>query len=183
MTSHTPANSNAMARTPGKGPEVIDAQVIDIQPSPVRGGSLQLAPRNSMQSNIQDGGWFDASAGKRKPVFVISPATDPWSIFSVLRSGLSCLRNYPLQTMGGAFISVWGGLFVLAAGLNVLQGSAVKASGDIWNPVVAGTNFGAMLVVPTQSIAGSAHKVLTGEERIGQPIEVRPYTRAVRVGE
>jgi hypothetical protein len=85
--------------------------------------------------------------------------------------------------MGGAFISVWGGLFVLAAGLNILQGNAVKANGDIWNPVVAGTNFGAMLVVPTQSIAGSAHKVLTGEERIGQPIEVRPYTRAVKVGE
>jgi hypothetical protein len=136
-----------------------------------------------MQSNIQDGGWFDATQGKRKPVFVITPATDPWSIFPVLRSGLSCLRNYPLQTMGGAFISVWGGLFVLAAGLNMLQGNAVKASGDIWNPVVAGTNFGAMLVVPTQSIAGSAHKVLTGEERIGQPIEVRPYTRAVKVGE
>jgi hypothetical protein len=101
----------------------------------------------------------------------------------VIRSGLSCLRNHPLQTMGGAFISVWGGLFVLSAGLNVLQGSAVKAGGDIWNPVVAGTNFGAMLVVPTQSIAGSAHKVLTGEERVGQPIETRPYTRAVKVGE
>jgi hypothetical protein len=39
------------------------------------------------------------------------------------------------------------------------------------------------LVVPTQSIAGSAHKVLTGEERIGEPIEVRPYTRAVKVAE
>lgn len=180
MTNRTPANSNAMA----KGPEVIDAQVIDINPAPMqRGGAIQMAPRNTMRSNIQDGGWFDATQGKRKPVFVISPATDPWSIFPVLRSGLSCLRNYPLQTMGGAFISVWGGLFVLAAGLNVLQGSAVKASGDIWNPVVAGTNFGAMLVVPTQSIAGSAHKVLTGEERIGEPIEVRPYTRAVKVAE
>ena len=173
--------SNAM--TPARGPEVIDAQVIDINPAPVRNTSLQMAPRNTMRSNIQDGGWFDATQGKRKPVFVISPATDPWSIFPVLRSGLSCLRNYPLQTMGGAFISVWGGLFVLAAGLNVLQGSAVKASGDIWNPIVSGTNFGAMLVVPTQSIAGSAHKVLTGEERIGQPIEVRPYTRAVKVAE
>jgi hypothetical protein len=173
--------SNAM--TPARGPEVIDAQVIDINPAPVRNTSLQMAPRNTMRSNIQDGGWFDATQGKRKPVFVISPATDPWSIFPVLRSGLSCLRNYPLQTMGGAFISVWGGLFVLAAGLNVLQGSAVKASGDIWNPIVTGTNFGAMLVVPTQSIAGSAHKVLTGEERIGEPIEVRPYTRAVKVAE
>lgn len=183
MTNRTPSNSSAMARTPARGPEVIDAQVIDITPAPARGGALQLAPRNTMQSNIQDGGWFDATQGKRKPVFVISPATDPWSIFPVLRSGLSCLRNYPLQTMGGAFISVWGGLFLLAAGLNVLQGSAVKANGDIWNPIVAGTNFGAMLVVPTQSIAGSAHQVLTGEDRIGQPIETRPYTRAVKVAE
>ncbi len=176
----TPSRGNAAA---ARGPQTIDAQVIDITPSPVQRGGIQLAPQNTMRSNIQDGGWFDATQGKRKPVFVISPATDPWSIFPVLRSGLSCLRNYPLQTMGGAFISVWGGLFVLAAGLNVLQGNAVKASGDIWNPVVFGTNFGAMLVVPTQSIAGSAHKVLTGEERIGEPIEVRPYTRAVKVGE
>ena len=34
MTNRTP--SNAMARTPGKGPEVIDAQVIDITPAPPR---------------------------------------------------------------------------------------------------------------------------------------------------
>jgi hypothetical protein len=173
------ANSN-------NGPEIIDGQIIDITPqlsSPGRGSGVQLAPRNAMRSNVQDGGWFDATSGKRKPIFVITPTTDPWSIFPVIRSGLSCLRNHPLQTMGGAFISVWGGLFVLSAGLNVLQGSAVKAGGDIWNPVVAGTNFGAMLVVPTQSIAGSAHKVLTGEERVGQPIEIRPYTRAVKVGE
>ena len=91
MTNRTPANSNAMA----KGPEVIDAQVIDINPAPMqRGGSIQMAPRNTMRSNIQDGGWFDATQGKRKPVFVISPTTDPWSIFPVLRSGLSCLRGY-----------------------------------------------------------------------------------------
>ncbi|MBD2429305.1 hypothetical protein, partial [Phormidium sp. FACHB-1136] len=120
-----PASSSAI--TPARGSQTMDAQVIDITPSPVQRSSLQLAPRNTMQSNIQDGGWFDATQGKRKPVFVISPATDPWSIFPVLRSGLSCLRNYPLQTMGGAFISVWGGLFVLAAGLNMLQGNAVKA--------------------------------------------------------
>ena len=174
-------SNNAM--TPARGPEVIDAQVIDINPTPARRGSLQMAPRNTMQSNIQDGGWFDATEGKRKPVFVITPATDPWSIFPVMRSGLSCLRNHPLQTLGGAFISVWGGLFILAAGLNMLQGNAVKARGDIWNPIVAGTNLGAMLVVPTQSIAGSAHQVLTGEDRLGRPIETRPYTRAVKVAE
>lgn len=173
------ANSN-------NGPEIIDGQIIDITPqfsSQPRGGALQMAPRNTMRSNVQDGGWFDATSGRRKPIFNITPATDPWSVFPVIRAGLSCLRNHPLQTLGGAFISVWGGLFVISAGLNVLQGSAVKASGDFWNPVVAGTNFGAMLVVPTQSIAGEAHKVLTGEENLGEPIETRPYTRAVKVGE
>jgi hypothetical protein len=67
MTNRTPANSNAMA----KGPEVIDAQVIDINPAPMqRGGSIQMAPRNTMRSNIQDGGWFDATQGKRKILFL-----------------------------------------------------------------------------------------------------------------
>ncbi|MGB3200383.1 MAG: hypothetical protein WBA99_05750, partial [Nodosilinea sp.] len=79
------ANSN-------NGPDVIDGQIIDITPQlaqQARGGAIQMAPRNSMRSNVQDGGWFDATSGKRKPIFVITPTTDPWSIFPVIRSGLS----------------------------------------------------------------------------------------------
>ena len=139
------SSKNNQLANGNNGPEIIDGQIIDITPqlsSPGRGSGVQLAPRNAMRSNVQDGGWFDATTGKRKPIFVITPSTDPWSVFPVLRAGLSCLKNHPLQTLGGAFMSVWGGLFVLSAGLNVLQGSAVKAGGDIWNPVVAGPTSG-----------------------------------------
>ena len=69
------SSKNNQLANGNNGPEIIDGQIIDITPqlsSPGRGSGVQLAPRNAMRSNVQDGGWFDATSGKRKPIYQMS---------------------------------------------------------------------------------------------------------------
>jgi hypothetical protein len=53
-------------------PDILDAEWENVSPpggqlAPIQAQPIALRPRNTARSNIQDGGYFDAS-GKRRPI-------------------------------------------------------------------------------------------------------------------
>jgi hypothetical protein len=176
-------------RQSGNG-EVIDGEVTDITNAlvPVNAGSTAIAPKVSLnnpgtvRSNIQDGGYFDATKGKKKPIFVVTPATDRDSVYVVIRAYLSCLRHYPLPTVMGTFISVWSAFFISAFTLNILRGDTVYVTnGSWWDPTVLGTNTAAGLVGPVNSAAGGLHDLQMGETTLGQDLEPKRKQTVTRI--
>ena len=173
------------------GDDVIDGEVIDITsgliPIAQQGAvapKVSLHNQGTVRSNIQDGGYFDASAGKRKPIFVITPATDKESVYSVLRAYLSCLRHHFFFTIFGTGISVWSVFFASAFGLNILRGDTVfVTNGSWWDPTVLGTNVAAGLVAPINAGAGGLHDLQMGEVEMGQDLETKRKQTVTRVND
>lgn len=166
-------------------PEIIDAEFIPIESSGAmvpQAQTVNLRPRNTPRSNLQDGGYFDAS-GKRRPIFMILPSDDHMAALMAIRAWLSAFRHKPLQTVGVTGASLWFSFAGLSGGLNLLRGDVVQCSGDNWNPVVAGCNVAAALAGPSQGLASNVHDVLLGEDDVTQAIETRPKIRAVKVEE
>jgi len=166
-------------------PDIIDAEYTTID----SGGALvpqprtvNLRPRNTPRSNLQDGGYFDAS-GKRRPIFMVLPSEDNMAALMAIRAWLSAFRHKPLQTVGVTGATLWFGFAGLSGSLNLLRGDVVQCSGDNWNPVVAGCNIAAAIAGPSQGLAGNLHDVILGQEDVSEEIETRPKIRAVRVEE
>jgi len=165
--------------------DIIDAEYTTIE----SGGALvpqprtvNLRPRNTPRSNLQDGGYFDAS-GKRRPIFMVLPSEDNMAALMAIRAWLSAFRHKPLQTVGVTGATLWFGFAGLSGSLNLLRGDVVQCSGDNWNPVVAGCNIAAAIAGPSQGLAGNLHDVILGQEDVSEEIETRPKIRAVRVEE
>lgn len=166
-------------------PDIIDAEYTTIE----SGGALvpqprtvNLRPRNTPRSNLQDGGYFDAS-GKRRPIFMVLPSEDNMAALMAIRAWLSAFRHKPFQTVGVTGATLWFGFAGLSGSLNLLRGDVVQCSGDNWNPVVAGCNIAAAIAGPSQGLAGNLHDVILGQEDLSEEIETRPKIRAVRVEE
>jgi hypothetical protein len=166
-------------------PDIIDAEYTTID----SGGALvpqpravSLHPRNTPRSNLQDGGYFDAT-GKRRPIFMVLPSEDNMAALMAIRAWLSAFRHKPLQTVGVTGATLWFGFAGLSGGLNLLRGDVVQCSGDNWNPVVAGCNIAAAIAGPSQGLAGNLHDGILGQEDMSEEIETRPKIRAVRVEE
>lgn len=161
--------------------EVIDAEIIDLNPSIVPIQRAAIAHnRANPHSNVGDGGYFDAT-GKGHPVFTILPADDAAASFIAIRAWLSAFRHHPLRTVATTGVVIWFGSAGLSGGLNLLRGDVKACIGDGWNPVVAGCNLAAILAPPAQGLAGGVHDVMLGGAQPATPVETRPVIRAVRV--
>ncbi|MBE7381271.1 MAG: hypothetical protein F6J95_007655 [Leptolyngbya sp. SIO1E4] len=164
-------------------PDVIDAEFTTVSTGGAmvpQNQTVTMRPRNTPRSNIQDGGYFDAS-GKRRPVFVVLPSDDNMAALMAVRAWLSAFRHKPLQTVGVTGASLWFGFFGLSGALNMLRGDVLQCSGDNWNPVVAGCNMAAAIAGPAQGLAGNVHDVMLGQDEVTQDIETSPKIRAVKV--
>ena len=98
-------------RNQNSQPDIIDAEYTTID----SGGALvpqprtvNLRPRNTPRSNLQDGGYFDAS-GKRRPIFMVLPSEDNMAALMAIRAWLSAFRHKPLQTVGVTGATLWFG--------------------------------------------------------------------------
>jgi hypothetical protein len=168
-----------------QNPEIIDAEFTTIETGGVLSPQpkmVNLRPRNTPRSNIQDGGYFDATE-KRRPIFLILPNDDQMAALMAIRAWLSAFRHKPFQTVGVTGAALWFGFAGLSGGLNLLRGDVVQCSGDTWNPVVAGCNIAAAIAGPSQGLAGNLHDVVLGQDDVNEEIETRPKIRAVRVEE
>jgi len=83
-------------------PDIIDAEYTTID----SGGALvpqprtvNLRPRNTPRSNLQDGGYFDAS-GKRRPIFMVLPSEDNMAALMAIRAWLRALLNLGMNQAG-----------------------------------------------------------------------------------
>lgn len=172
-------------RNQNSQPDIIDAEYTTIDsggPLVPQSRTVNLRPRNTPRSNLQDGGYFDAT-GKRRPIFMVLPSEDNMAALMAIRAWLSAFRHKPLQTLGVTGATLWFGFAGLSGSLNLLRGDVVQCSGDNWNPAVAGCNIAAAIAGPSQGLAGNLHDVILGQEDVSEEIETRPKIRAVRVEE
>ncbi|NJM99285.1 MAG: hypothetical protein HC800_21015 [Phormidesmis sp. RL_2_1] len=157
--------------------EIINATALATSPTP----QLITRPARGPRSSIGDGGYFDAS-GNRNPVFQITPRSDDWSVFMVYRVYLSALRHHAFKTTVGTVAILYAVTFGGSFSLNFLRGDVRRCTGDLWNPAILGCNIAALLVPPTQGLAGEAHDFMLGEAGIErEPIKSEPVIRSVRV--
>jgi hypothetical protein len=162
-------------------------EIIDVEFTTVGHHGAPLAPytpvasqrRNRPRSNIQDGGYFDASH-RRRPIFFINPADDQLAALMALRAWLSAFRHNLIWTPLLTLTAVWSALFAVSAVLNFARGNVKFCVGDVWNPVVSGCNVASLLASPIHGTAGAVHDVMLGEGELAQPIETRTRIRAVR---
>jgi hypothetical protein len=172
----------AKRQNSNQDPDIIDVEFTTIghHGAPLANYTPLPAQRRSRpRSNLQDGGYFDASH-RRRPVFFINPADDQMAALMAMRAWLSALKNQPLWTPLLSFTAVWGALFSLSAVLNFARGDVQFCIGDIWNPIVSGCNVSALLARPIHGTAGAAHDVMLGQSELNETIESRTQIRAVR---
>ncbi len=162
--------------------DVIEGDIVSSSAlAPIGSPQLITRPRGGVRSSIGDGGYFDAS-GNRNPVFNVTPASDGWAVFMIWRVYLSALRHHALKTVIGTITIIYGVSFSAGFTLNFLRGDVRRAEGDLWNPVVLGSNAAALLVPTTQGLAGDAHDLMLGDIAIDRdPIKSETVIRAVRV--
>lgn len=157
--------------------EIINSTALATQPAQ----HLVTRSRSGARSNVGDGGYFDAS-GNRNPVFQITPRSDDWSVFMVWRVYLSAFRHHAFKTVVGTVAIIYGVSFAGGFTLNFLRGDVRRVAGDLWNPVVLGSNMAALLVPTSQSLAGDAHDLMLGDTGVERsPIKSQTMIRSVRV--
>lgn len=161
--------------------DVIDGEIVSSSAlAPIGSPQLITRPRGA-RSAIGDGGHFDAS-GERNPVYSITPRADGWAVFLVARVYLSAFRHHALKTIIGTVAIIYAVSFSGGFLLNFLRGDVRRAEGNLWDPVILGSNVAALLVPTTQGLAGQAHDLMLGDIAIDRdPIKSQTIIRAVRV--
>lgn len=161
--------------------DVTDAEIISSSALSTAPQQLITRPVHGRRSSVGDGGYFDAS-GNRNPVFNVTPRSDDWAVFMVWRVYLSTFRHHAFKTMIGTVAIIYGVSFSGGFALNFLRGDVRRVDGDLWNPVVLGSNLAVLLVPTTQGLAGDAHDLMLGDTAIDrEPIKSETVIRAVRV--